>query len=175
MKYFPSHKRGFTLIETIIYLALYALIMTGVLVSVYGIFGSASRNQTKAMVQEEGSYLTGKIDWALTGVQTISAPVANDSGDTLTVTKYDTSVGNPIIISVSAGNVTIKRGAAAARVINNSNTRISCPVGGCFTHVAASGDGINPESLAASFVISATTSEGLAFSQPFATVKYLRR
>lgn len=175
-----SHSKGFTLIETMVYLALYAIIMTGALVSVYAIFGSSARNQTKAMVQEEGSFLIGKTDWALSGTQSIALPPANSSGDILQVTKYDTTVGNPVVITcsschnVSGGNMYITRGGITTQ-LNNSNVKIICPVQGCFTHTSASGDGINPENATSSFTVSTQTSEGLSFSQDFSTVKYLRK
>jgi len=171
---------GFTLIETVIYIALFAFIMTGALVSIYGILGSSARNQTKAMVQEEGSFLLGKIDWALSGVETINLPDDSD-GDgieldlTLSVKKFDTSPENPIVITLSGGDFTISRGGGAAQTLNNTDVTVSCDPLGCFTYRAETGDGINPESLEAKFNVSALTSEGLPFSQDFSTIKYLRK
>ena len=170
-----SHKKGFTLIETAVYLALYALIMTGALLSIYAIFGTNARNQTKAMLQEEGTFFVGKIDWTLTGAQTINLPLPGTSDDTLSVTKFDVSVGNPVVIAVSGGNITMSKGGNPAVVLNNSNITVVCPTAGCFTHTAASGGGINPEGLSTRITVYATTSEGMAFSQDFFTVKYLRK
>jgi prepilin-type N-terminal cleavage/methylation domain-containing protein len=173
-----KNSKGFTLIEVVIYLALYAIIMTGALVSMYSIFGSSARNQVKAIVQEEGTFLIGKIDWALSGVHTINEPVvppSPTSGNTLSVTKWDTSFGNPIVITVINGNMTMSRGANPTAILNNSNVLVACPPVGCFTHATSSGDGINPEKAGAIFTLHATTSEGLPFSQSFSTVKYLRK
>ena len=172
-----SESNGFTLIETMVYLAIYSIIMTGTLLSVYAIFGSSARNQTKALAQEEGSFLVAKIDWALTGTQTISSPAMNASGDSMTVSKFAPFAENPISISVVGGKMMISRAGHTAVALNNSNTMITCPPSpdSCFKHVSASGDGINPESLTAKFTLHATTSEGLPFSQDFTTVKYLRR
>lgn len=167
--------RGFTLIETLVYLGLYAILMTGALVAMYSLFESSNRNLVKAMVQEEGSFLTGKIDWVLTGVQTINLPVvppSPTSGPTLSVTKYDTSIGNPIVIGLSGHDLTISKAGGPATALNNSNVSLGNLV---FTHTAASGDGINPESLSASFTLFSTTSDGLPFSQNFSTIKYLRK
>ena len=177
-----TRNKGFTLIETIVYLAIFAIIMTGTISSVYAIFSSSARNQTKALTQEEGSFLLAKIDWALTGTQTINQPNDGnpstvDYGNTLSVTKFDSSAGNPIVIAVTGGVMTISRAGNPAVVLNNTNTTITCPVSpeDCFKHTSASGDGINPEGLTAKFRIHATTSDGLPFSQDFTTVKYLRR
>ena len=167
--------RGFTLIETLIYIAIYSIIMAGALVSVYAILGSSARNAMKAMVQEEGSFLIGKIDWALTGAQSISQPTIGASGATLSTTKYDASIGNPIVISLSGGDLTISRGGNPPQTLNNSNVQVSCAPVGCFAHASASGDGINPESVSATITVHATTSEGLSYTQDFTTVKYLRK
>lgn len=167
--------RGFTLIETLVYLALYSIIMTGALVSVYAIFNSSARNQTKAMVQEEGSFLVGKIDWALHGAADISLPADNTLGNTLSVTKYDTTIGNPVVIVLSGTDLVITRGTNPSEILNNSNVRVVCDPAGCFNHVSASGDGINPESLKTKFTLVTRTSDGLEYTQDFSTIKYLRR
>lgn len=164
-------KGGFTLIETIIYVALFAFIMTSALVSVYSILSSSARNQTKAMVQEEGSFLLGKIDWALSGIS--SASVSN-GGNTLSVIKFDTSIASPVVITLQNESFFIKRGGGPSRQLNNTNVTVSC-ASDCFERVAGSGDGINPESVEANFTVSAKTSDGLSFSQDFSTIKYLRK
>ena len=166
---------GFTLIETITYLAIYSIIITGALVSAYAIFESAGRNQTKAIAQEEGTYLVGKIDWALTGTQSITAPAAGGVGSVLQVIKYDSTVGNPVVITFTNGTITLSRGGNAPQVLNNSNVTITCPPTGCLSHESASGDGINQESVSASFTVHATTSTGIPYSQDFSTTKYVRK
>jgi type II secretory pathway pseudopilin PulG len=167
--------RAFTLIETVVYLGLLAIIMSGAFASAYGILGSSARNQAKALIQEEGTFLLGKIDWALGGVQSIALPASNASGDMLSVIKYSASPGNPIVVAVSGGNMTIAKGANPAKILNNSNVSVTCAVDGCFSHSASSADGINPESVSASFTVSAKTSEGMTYTQDFSTAKYLRK
>jgi hypothetical protein len=166
--------------ETLIYLAIYAIIMSGVLVSAYAIFSSGARNQTKAMVQQEGSFLIGKIDWALTGALRVNQPNDGDAAtidiaETLSVTKYDASAGDPIVIAHSGPNLTIARASSAQETLNNSNVEITCAPSGCFTYESASGDGINPESVSASFTVAARASDAIPYAQTFYTKKYLRR
>ena len=166
--------RGFTIIEMLVYVCVFGIIMAGAIVSVYALASSDARNQTKAMVQEEGSFLIGKIDWALSGARAISAPAANSSGDTLTVTRFDAAT-SPVTITVTGGTMTIRVGTGATHTLNNANVQITCPASGCFTHTSASADGINPESATSSLTVSTLTSTGSAFSQFFSTVKYLRK
>ncbi|HWA32366.1 MAG TPA: type II secretion system protein [Candidatus Paceibacterota bacterium] len=170
-----SSQSGFTLIETIIYIALFAIIISGAIVSIYGIIGASSRNQIKAMVEEEGSFLVGKIDWALSGAA--NAEVVNTPSDsTLETTQYD---GKEIWIRVSAGDMSIDPDYDGTTYngenLNNSNVTITCPASSCFTYTAGSSDGINPARIVADFTLSTRTAEGLSYSQEFSTIKYLRK
>jgi type II secretory pathway pseudopilin PulG len=165
IKLFKKHN-GFTLIETIIYIGIFALIMSSAVVSIYSIMSNNARNQTKAMVEEEGSFLIGKIDWALIGTKKINS----SNGNTLSVTKFDSAIPDPIEISVEDGKMKIKKGGGGDTIeLNNSNITVSCPPSGCFIH------GVDPEKIEANITINTKTSEGLPFSQDFYTIKYLRR
>lgn len=169
---------GFTIIETLIYIGLFAIIISGAIVSIYGIIEANARNQTKAMVQEEGSFLLGKIDWALTGVKInsntiadIDLPALNSSNDTLTLSKYEAGVLVDVTIKISGGEMTIDRGGTLS-TLNNDNVSIECPAlpENCFIRSSGS-----PESVKAKFLINTNTSQGLPYSQNFSTIKYLRK
>jgi len=165
---------GFTLIEVLIYLALFAVIIGGAFSAAYGIVESSGRNQTKAMLQEEGDFLIAKINWALSGARAVSSPAVGGGGSALSVAKWDTSIGDPVVVSLAGGNLNISRGGNAAQRLNNSNLEVSCPHP-CFTHISASGAGTNPESLETSFSISSRTPNGAAVRQDFFTTTYLRK
>lgn len=160
-------KRGFTLIEVLIYLGLYSIIMGGAVTAIYTIFESSAHNQAQALVQEEGGYLIGKIDWALANARVVLQPAS--SGTTLSVTKYD---GSNTTVSLAGTDMQIQEGVIPLQTINNSNVRITSLT---FTHASASADGINPESISAVFTIGVTTSDGFVFSRDFSTMKYLRK
>jgi Tfp pilus assembly protein PilE len=162
-----KHNRGFTLIETLVYLALYAIIISGALTAVYTILESSARNQTQAMVQQEGTFLIGKIDWAVSNVSSIQSPVA--TGTALVVTKYD---GNIVSVQQNGANLEISENAGPFQTLNNTNIGISHIL---FTHTLPDADGIDPESIEANMTIFATTSDGHVFSREFTTVKYLRK
>jgi prepilin-type N-terminal cleavage/methylation domain-containing protein len=57
--------RGFTLLEVIIYLALFAILMAGFLTAAFTLIESSGKDTTASVVQAEGSYLLAKIHWAL--------------------------------------------------------------------------------------------------------------
>jgi len=158
------NNRGFTLIETLVYLALFTIIIGGFVASSYILFETSDRNQAKAMMQEEENFLVGKINWVLSGVNPsyAIAPSVGAPGPTLAVTKYDGST--PTIIRLGStmqfdGNT-----------LNNSNVTISHLV---FIHTYAGGT--NPESIEAGFTISAKTSSGATVSERASTTRYIRK
>lgn len=66
--------QGFTLIESIIYIALFGLIVGGTLTTVFQLLqGSASLND-KVSTQDEASFVLRKINWALSSAVSVSVP-----------------------------------------------------------------------------------------------------
>lgn len=109
-------QRGVSLIETLVYLALFAIIMSGIMASAYGLFMGSDRAQTKAMLQEELNFLTAKVVNVLNNAETISWPASGNIGTTLTITRYDSSSQS---MSLSGGNLLL--GSAQ---LNNSNVTL---------------------------------------------------
>lgn len=75
-------KNGFTLIETIIYIAILAFLIASGVMSAFYIIDSSGENKIDVNVQAEGNFILRKIDWALTG-----ATDASVAGSSLTITK----------------------------------------------------------------------------------------
>ena len=58
----PRHRRaGFTLIETVVYLGLFAILFSGGIAADYNVLETSGKNQSKAMIQEEGDFLIAKM------------------------------------------------------------------------------------------------------------------
>ena len=159
-----KNKNAFTLIETLVYLALFSFLMTGIIVVVYSIFESSDRNQTKIMVQEEGSFLVAKISWALSGIKSFNVSSPTD----LSVEKYDPSgtTTTVITINLSGTDLNLSRAGNPSLPLNNSNVGISNLL---FSHDT------NPEYVKADFTVNAKTVNGMPVSQDFSMVKYLRK
>ena len=176
---YKNKQSGFTLIEVVIYLALFSMIMSGAIVSVYSIIESSGRNQTKAMVQEEGGFLLGKIDWTLTdvkinypsGIAEINSPTLDSTENTLSLIKYEAGMPVNIIINISNDKMTLER-SGNLYPLNNDNVSVKCPPlpKNCFIRL---NDEI--ESIEANFILSTKTPEGLNYEQKFSTIKYLRK
>lgn len=169
MKYINT-QRGVTLIETMVYIALFSIIIGGSVVAAYQILESSGRSQTHALLQEEGDFLIGKINWALSGVQPGTPTGQNcTESNTLSVSKWDASIG-VIVINESSGNMHISYTGHPAVVLNNSNTKVSAL---SFTHCYLSTT--NPESMGVHFTLSANTPNGVNMSQDFFATSTLRK
>lgn len=89
---------GFSLIELIIYVALFSVIMGGLLVSVFQITDSTRHNAGKVTAEEELNFISKKIEFALSDMNSINSPTSGTSG-TLNVDKTG-YLNNPVIIKL---------------------------------------------------------------------------
>jgi prepilin-type N-terminal cleavage/methylation domain-containing protein len=80
--------KGFTLIEMVIYMALFSIIMGGLIVTVFQLVQSSEKLTSKDIVQGEINFVLKKLDWTLIGASSIS--VSADK-KTLTVTNNSNS------------------------------------------------------------------------------------
>ncbi len=164
---------GFTLIEVLVYLALFSIVMSGVIASAYQVFESAGRDRTRSLMQEEGDFVSAKIDWALSGAQIVSAPAAPPSGgactesNTLSVTKWDAT---SIVINLSGSDIVIARNGGQERALNASDVAVSALL---FKHCYKGG--VMPESVVASYTVSARTPSGVLMSRDFTMSSYLKK
>ena len=158
-------QRGFTLIETLVYLALFSIVIGGLFISAYAFFESIGRNESQARIQQEQDFMIAKIDWALGGVNP-SAP--NTYGTELHVTKYD---GANIRMDLSSGKLRIKTNSGVWHSLNNDDITISSLR---FVHTVTGG--INaPEYVEAGFTMSMRIARGGVLTRPASTVVYFQK
>jgi prepilin-type N-terminal cleavage/methylation domain-containing protein len=133
---------GFTLIEVIIYLALFGVIFSGLFVSAFAIIGNIGRGDTQTMVQGEGAFLLAKIGWAMNGANSID-------------------ISTPSVLKVNdPPSAIFKEDDGCLEIngvpLNNSNVRIK----NLKFNAAAEG-------FEANFTLQTKTSGGQVFSQDF--------
>ncbi len=87
-----KNNSGFTLVEVLIYSALFSLMMVGALGGAYMVIQGANQSNARLLVDDEANFVLRKINWALTGVSFISVPSPGLTLNTLDVTK--TGVGS---------------------------------------------------------------------------------
>lgn len=110
--------RGFTLIETIIYIALFGLLITGAVIGAYNLLEGGRRNVDATGIQEEGTFLNRKISWALSGATSASV---SESGEELTIVRADLGAQSPLVISGNGTILTIARGVSGTPTQLNSD------------------------------------------------------
>jgi prepilin-type N-terminal cleavage/methylation domain-containing protein len=123
--------QGFTLMETVMYLALFGILMSGAIVGVYNLLEGKDRNVVSSLVQEEGVFINRKINWALTGSTTVNV---SGGGSILTITRPDLGVQSPLIFKGTANAMTLARGTGAAVQLNSEKFPINNVV---FTYQAS--------------------------------------
>lgn len=103
-----KHKKGFTLIEIIIYITLFSILIGTSFVTAYGLIENSNKLNIKNNVQEEGSFVLRKINWALIGVKEITIPISGITHE-LKIIKYSNNeinvklVGSKIKMTESMG------------------------------------------------------------------------
>lgn len=113
--------RGFTLLETVIYIALFSILMSGVLVTLFQLLDAGTMNRTAVAVQEEGTFVNRKINWALAGATAVNVP----NTKTLTITRPDLGAQSPLQITESAGEMRISRGGATPVPLTTSEFEVA--------------------------------------------------
>jgi archaellum component FlaF (FlaF/FlaG flagellin family) len=155
--------RGFTLIETIVYLALFTMIIGGFVSASYSLSENAGRNQTKAMLQDEEDFIVGKILSSLESANAISLPGSSSSGSALNFTTY---AGGSVTVSLSGSNVIWNGGVMPLNNANVSLTQLT------FTHT---GSGTNPESVQVDITANAKTPNGMTITESLSATHYIRK
>jgi len=152
---------GFTLIETVIYLALFTLIMGGFLIVIYGIIQSASASTNKTVVEEEGSFGLAKLKWALSGASAITV-----GANTLSITKPSLPSGqNPLLFDLNSGAMRLRRGSGTSTPLTSMNAKMTNLT---FTDIPASNG--KPEGVTISFLLT-----DQAYSETSTLTVYLRK
>jgi type II secretory pathway component PulJ len=77
---------GFTLIEALVYLALFTLIMSGAFAGAYQIVEHSNRTRVEIAHNEELQFLLRKMEWALGSASDVTYPERGDDGERLEVT-----------------------------------------------------------------------------------------
>lgn len=83
----PAHhnKRGFTLIETIIYIGLFGILMSGIFVTIHPLIYGAEHISASIAAESEAAFILRKIDWAF-------ATIHVEAADTVTVNETDDTI-----------------------------------------------------------------------------------
>lgn len=148
-----AKKTGFTLIEIIIYIALFSIVIGGGMVATYSIIQSTDNGTNHVILQEEANFLLRKINWALTGA------ISFTIGSNLSIAKD----GTTLVFDLNSGNMRLTKGGVIS-ILNSSSISVSNLT---FTPVGANG-------ITTTFTLT-TVQNGRNTSQDYSTTKYLRQ
>lgn len=158
-----TYSKGFTLLETLVYIALLGLILTTTLLSVYDLLGSTRLSGNKATVEEEGTFVERKLEWALADMGASPTISGSSCAQTLSIQKTGYAK-NPVEFRRNTTNNTIEireGGGGAFTPITTSNVSVTC-----FVASAILAQGTAPPG-----VVVTTTINGLTF----VNTKYVRQ
>ena len=149
---------GFTLIETLIYIALFGIILTGVITAAYPLITGADRLSQRVTAESEAQFVLHKIGWALsvTPISSIDVTtpgklrILQSGGGVLSIRQGETTLDS---IEISDGGVFIPLTASRVKFSNFSVTPPTIPAAGNAPH-----------QLTVSF-----TADGESFSQTYNT------
>lgn len=113
---------GFTLIETIIYIGIIAIIISSFLLISQQIIFSASRTRQQIELTENQKFLVQKINWLLRNIDSINTPSPNTSSGILSINKVGFN-DNPMVLSLADNVVYLTTGStttSTAPLTNNS-------------------------------------------------------
>lgn len=160
-------QKGFTLIEVIIYIALFSILIGGSFVSAYQLIDGSNKLSVKNTIQDEGLFVMRKLTWVLTNINpTSSITPSSLSSPTLRVVKYD---GNQIDIKLNGNKIEMKEslGTNIFLPITTDNVTIKAS---SLNFEYINPNGLGPFGTTASFII---TKDGIDF--PFSLTKYIRK
>ncbi len=100
---------GFTILEVIIYCALFSVLMTGSIVTVYALMGSSAATTKSTSIVTEATFINQKFAWAFFG----ATDVLLIDSKTIKISRPDLSLDNPLILSEVGGGLYLTRSLAS--------------------------------------------------------------
>lgn len=121
---FKKQKKGFTLIEALVYIALLSLVLVSVVTLMYWILDNRSKTQVISEVELQSVLAIDRISQSIRNATGINSPTAGNTASTLSLAMADANK-NPTIIDLSGGVIRIKEGAGAVTPITTSRLTIT--------------------------------------------------
>lgn len=163
------NKRGFTLIELILYVGVAAFVLTAAVSFAALLIRTQTKNRTIAEVNEQGTLVMQTISRAIQTANSINSPLAGVSATQLSLTMSD-ATKDPTIFGVSSGAFQVQEGVD----INNlTNSKVSI-VNPLFSNLSRTG---TAGAIKIEFTIAHTNSENrseLDYQKTFETTVSLR-
>lgn len=158
-----NNSAGFTLVETLIYIALFSIVIGGGMVAAYEIMQGTQAGNNQVILQEEANFIYRKINWALTGASSV-----NVTSNSLSLTKNINGTSTNLIFNYASPNLNVERPPEVADYLNSESISVTNLV---FARVIEAG---KPDKINVDFTLE-TEQGGRNYTQNFLYVKYLRK
>lgn len=135
MVYRAKTSSGFSLVETLLYVALFSVIISAFAVFLATLSASRINQQVTAEVDQQASFVLRTISQAARNATTINSPSAGFSASSLSLNTGVAST-TPTVFSLSGGKVFITEGVSSAIALTNSRVSVT---GLNFTNLTRSG------------------------------------
>jgi type II secretory pathway pseudopilin PulG len=112
---------GFTLLETIIYCALFSVLMSGAIVTVYALLSSSEKTGEQIQIVAEATFINQKLAWALSG----ATDVEMVNPFTLKIQRPDFPADNPLQFNFSDNQVSLARSSVSPRQLTGEQFVVS--------------------------------------------------
>lgn len=128
-----KNNKGFTLIEVLIYIALFSLLMGTAFMTAFNLIDGSGKLSAKTTTIEEGNFVLRKINWALTGISSDTADIVNPpkvfpyTNSTLSIKKWQSGTKVPIEIAYDAvsNRIMMRKGGGPPLPITTANVKVT--------------------------------------------------
>jgi type II secretory pathway pseudopilin PulG len=124
MKRFPNLRKGFTLIEMILYVGISSIMLFSLSLLLTFLLGSRVKNQSIGDVNQQGLQVMQLVTQTIRNAKSIDAPVIGATSTILSVTMFD-PLKSPTVFSVINGVMYITEGSNASVSLTNSHVTLS--------------------------------------------------
>jgi type II secretory pathway pseudopilin PulG len=117
-------KRGFTLIELVIYTGISAMILASLVFVLNVMYDARARVRTSAIVHEHVQFAVERVTASIREASVVTIPPLGSSSTTLQLTMPDSSI-NPSKFYVTSGQIYLQMGSASSLPITSTEIRIT--------------------------------------------------
>jgi len=115
-----KNEKGFSFIELILYVAIITIVLSAIIPFALTIITSAAKSNTQQEVFSQARFISEKIKYEIRNAVGINSV----STESISLATDDVST-DPTIISLTSGDVTIKKGSGSAVLINSDFVTIT--------------------------------------------------
>jgi type II secretory pathway pseudopilin PulG len=124
MKRFCKLRKGFTLVEMLLYVAISSIMLFSLSLLLTFLLSSRIKNQSIGDVNQQGLQVMQLVTQTIRNAKSIDSPAIGLTSNTLSVTMFD-PLHSPTIFAVVNGVMQITEGSGASIALTNSHVTVS--------------------------------------------------